>query len=81
MPDLKKISPLDRQIDILHQHIKRCELDLQELYSLRPVEKKNTKPKYATHTNSEGKEFTFRVRWLRLPLGEQPPSSWAGKKR
>ena len=62
MGTLKKITPLDRLIDKTEQRMKEDELFLQELYSLRPVEIKNQKPRYAVITNSEGKEFTFRVR-------------------
>ena len=61
MAKLKKITPLERQIDILSQHIKRCELDLQELCDLRPPERKRGKsPKYWT-VKSGGKEFKLLV--------------------
>ena len=62
MPKLKKISPLDRTIDFLEQHIKKCELELQDLYAQRPVEKKKgNSPRYVKIKNTEGREFKLGV--------------------
>ncbi len=61
MPKLRKITPLDRHIDIMEQTIKRLELELQELYSLRPRVRKKKEPEYKVVTNRKGKKFNFRV--------------------
>lgn len=62
MSKLRKITPLDRHIDILEQHIKRCELELQKLYDLRPRERKKKQgPIYDFIKDLKGKKHKIRV--------------------
>ena len=62
MPKLRKVTPLDRLIDALEQHMKDCELRLQDLYDLRPRQRKaNKKPEYSIHEGPNGKKFKLRV--------------------
>jgi len=60
MPDLQKISNLEREIDILLQFRKRIDLAIEELCALRPRQRKK-KSEYVVIEGLKGKKLRFKA--------------------